>query len=86
MGANKLNWKNKQRRSHEELRRRKMVKRAHNLCIFICGQPGTGKTTFINTLCDKSVFDTQKPNPDFLDAHEDKEVEVKIHRVGMCDL
>ncbi|ODQ80151.1 hypothetical protein BABINDRAFT_166521 [Babjeviella inositovora NRRL Y-12698] len=41
--------------SPEEMRHRKMVKRGLKLCFMVCGERGTGKSTFINTLCDQVI-------------------------------
>jgi cell division control protein 11 len=40
----------------EQMRRRKIVKRGFQLCLMVCGRSGTGKSTFINTLCEGTVF------------------------------
>lgn len=34
------------------MRRRQIFKRGFHLCILVCGKSGTGKSTFINSLCD----------------------------------
>lgn len=41
----------------EEMRRRKMVKRGLELSIMVCGVRGTGKSSFINTLCGQQVVE-----------------------------
>ncbi|KAG5357808.1 Cell division control protein 11 [Yarrowia sp. B02] len=42
--------------SPEQMRRKKIVKRGFNLSIMLCGASGSGKSTFINSLCNKTIF------------------------------
>lgn len=47
-----------------KLRRKKNVKKGIQFCLMVCGASGTGRTTFVNTLCQKSVlthFDSDAP-------------------------
>jgi cell division control protein 11 len=39
-----------------KLRRKKNVKKGIQFCLMVCGASGTGRTTFVNTLCQKSVL------------------------------
>ena len=59
------------------MRRRKIVKKGFQLCLMVCGHSGTGKSTFINTLCDGQVF--------FPDASiaATKEMDIRTHRVDL---
>ncbi|GJC97610.1 septin [Colletotrichum higginsianum] len=38
------------------IRRKKNVKKGIQFCLMVCGASGTGRTTFVNTLCGKSVL------------------------------
>lgn len=42
--------------SPEEIRRRKILKKGIQFTLLICGEEGTGKTSFINTLCNQEVL------------------------------
>ncbi|KAL1866511.1 Cell division control protein 11 [Diaporthe australafricana] len=47
------------------IRRKKNVKKGIQFCLMVCGASGTGRTTFVNTLCGKSVIghkDSDDPN------------------------
>ncbi|KAF6811435.1 Septin-like protein [Colletotrichum sojae] len=47
------------------MRRKKNVKKGIQFCLMVCGASGTGRTTFVNTLCGKSVLghkDSDDPN------------------------
>jgi cell division control protein 11 len=39
-----------------KLRRKKNVKKGIQFCLMVCGASGTGRTTFVNTLCEKNVL------------------------------
>lgn len=50
--------------SGPKLRRKKNVKKGIQFCLMVCGASGTGRTTFVNTLCQKAVlphFDSDTP-------------------------
>jgi septin family protein len=74
-------WKNSALiQSPEEIRRRKNIKKGIDFTLLICGQEGTGKASFINTLCNQQVIrkDTSKVLPD--NAHMNPGIDiVKIH-------
>lgn len=47
-----------------KLRRKKNVKKGIQFCLMVCGASGTGRTTFVNTLCQRGVlphFDADSP-------------------------
>ncbi|KKA26465.1 hypothetical protein TD95_000124, partial [Thielaviopsis punctulata] len=47
------------------IRRKKNVKKGIQFCLMVCGASGTGRTTFVNTLCGKTVLshkDCDDPN------------------------
>lgn len=58
----KFNWQNFAMASIIEasstLRKRKHLKRGINFTVMVIGQSGTGRSTFINTLCGQQVVDT----------------------------
>lgn len=73
-------WKKNQYQSPEEIRRRKNIKKGIDFTLLVCGQEGTGKASFINTLCNQNVIrkDTATVSPenshlnpgiDILDIH-----------------
>lgn len=39
-----------------KLRRKKNVKKGIQFCVMVCGASGTGRTTFVNTLCGRPVL------------------------------
>ncbi|KAJ0123243.1 cell division control protein 11 [Diaporthe amygdali] len=58
------------------IRRKKNVKKGIQFCLMVCGASGTGRTTFVNTLCGKSVIghkDSDDPNG----AHVEEGVKIK---------
>lgn len=40
----------------DRMRRRKITRKGFKLTVMVCGRAGTGKSTFINTLCDNEVY------------------------------
>jgi cell division control protein 11 len=65
-----------------KLRRKKNVKKGIQFCLMVCGASGTGRTTFVNTLCQKAVlnhFDSEAPP--YLDSESTGEPSVKIKPV-----
>ncbi|KAL2150127.1 hypothetical protein VTH82DRAFT_7803 [Thermothelomyces myriococcoides] len=58
------------------IRRKKNVKKGIQFCLMVCGASGTGRTTFVNTLCGKTVL----PHKDCDDpsvAHVEEGVKIK---------
>ncbi|OWB63147.1 hypothetical protein B5S29_g4104 [[Candida] boidinii] len=51
----------------EEIRRIKFNKRGLQLSILVCGETGTGKSTFINTLCDDNIIPLKEEYPEKLE-------------------
>ena len=48
----------------------------------VVGASGTGRTTFVNTLCEKGLLDHKfSDDPD--NAHLDPRVEIRAHQVGV---
>lgn len=41
----------------DRMRRRQITKKGFQLCVMVCGRSGTGKSTFVNTLCDGEVYE-----------------------------
>ncbi|EME45770.1 hypothetical protein DOTSEDRAFT_71453 [Dothistroma septosporum NZE10] len=59
-----------------KLRRKKNVKKGIQFCLMVCGASGTGRTTFVNTLCGRQVLtplDTDDPTT----AHLEEGVKIK---------
>ncbi|CAK4031053.1 cell division control 11 [Lecanosticta acicola] len=59
-----------------KLRRKKNVKKGIQFCLMVCGTSGTGRTTFVNTLCGRQVLtplDTDDPTT----AHLEEGVKIK---------
>ena len=62
-------------------RRKKNVKKGIQFCLMVCGASGTGRTTFVNTLCGKSVL-SHKESDDPNNAHIEDGVKIKPITVG----
>ncbi|CAK7245581.1 MAG: Cell division control protein 11 [Sporothrix thermara] len=58
------------------IRRKKNVKKGIQFCLMVCGASGTGRTTFVNTLCSKAVL-THKESDDANSAHIEEGVKIK---------
>ena len=59
-----------------KLRRKKNVKKGIQFCLMVCGASGTGRTTFVNTLCGRQVLaplDADDPTT----AHLEEGVKIK---------
>lgn len=63
-------------------RRKKNVKKGIQFCLMVCGASGTGRTTFVNTLCGQQVL-THKESDDPSAAHLEEGVKIKPITVGM---
>ncbi|PSR87258.1 septin [Coniella lustricola] len=64
------------------IRRKKNVKKGIQFCLMVCGASGTGRTTFVNTLCGKTVLghrDSDDPNG----AHVEEGVKIKPYTVEL---
>jgi cell division control protein 11 len=59
-----------------KLRRKKNVKKGIQFCLMVCGASGTGRTTFVNTLCGREVLPS-KESDDPTTAHEEEGVRIK---------
>ncbi|KAF2807309.1 neuronal-specific septin-3 [Mytilinidion resinicola] len=57
-------------------RRKKNVKKGIQFCLMVCGASGTGRTTFVNTLCGKKVLQ-HKDSDDPTAAHVEEGVKIK---------
>ncbi|KAJ4298375.1 Cell division control protein 11 [Collariella sp. IMI 366227] len=58
------------------IRRKKNVKKGIQFCLMVCGASGTGRTTFVNTLCGKTVLG-HKESDDPTTAHVEEGVKIK---------
>ncbi|KND87734.1 Septin spn3, partial [Tolypocladium ophioglossoides CBS 100239] len=58
------------------IRRKKNVKKGIQFCLMVCGASGTGRTTFVNTLCGKDVLQ-HKDADDATDAHVEDGVKIR---------
>ncbi|KXG49917.1 Septin [Penicillium griseofulvum] len=65
-----------------KIRRKKNVKKGIQFCLMVCGASGTGRTTFVNTLCGKQVLEG-KDADDAANAHLEEGVRIKPVTVGM---
>ncbi|KAJ5947418.1 hypothetical protein N7466_000433 [Penicillium verhagenii] len=59
-----------------KIRRKKNVKKGIQFCLMVCGASGTGRTTFVNTLCGKQVLEG-KDADDAENAHLEEGVRIK---------
>jgi cell division control protein 11 len=65
-----------------KLRRKKNVKKGIQFCLMVCGASGTGRTTFVNTLCQKAVLPhLDSDAPPYLESESTGEPSVKIKPV-----
>ncbi|GAO14027.1 hypothetical protein UVI_02035760 [Ustilaginoidea virens] len=63
------------------IRRKKNVKKGIQFCLMVCGASGTGRTTFVNTLCNKDVL-THKNADNHSEAHVEEGIKIKPVNVG----
>ncbi|KAJ5908144.1 hypothetical protein N7495_000826 [Penicillium taxi] len=68
-----------------KIRRKKNVKKGIQFCLMVCGASGTGRTTFVNTLCGKTVLEG-KDADDAANAHIEEGVRIKPATVGQACL
>lgn len=59
-----------------KIRKKKNVKKGIQFSMMVCGASGTGRTTFVNTLCGKRVLG-QKEADDAANAHLEEGVRIK---------
>lgn len=59
-----------------KLRRKKNVKKGIQFCLMVCGASGTGRTTFVNTLCGQTVLQGAD-HDDPTQAHLEDSVRIK---------
>lgn len=64
------------RKAQIKMRRKKNVKKGIQFCLMVCGASGTGRTTFVNTLCGKRVLQS-KDSDDPERAHLEEGVRIK---------
>ncbi len=62
----------------EEIRQRKFLRRGLQLSIMVVGEMGTGKSTFINTLCDEDVIPVDE-------AHGKKQLSIDKYSTTMFE-
>ncbi|KAK9859629.1 hypothetical protein MYU51_013793 [Penicillium brevicompactum] len=67
-----------------KIRRKKNVKKGIQFCLMVCGASGTGRTTFVNTLCGKQVLEG-KDADDAANAHLEEGVRIKPTTVGQSN-
>lgn len=71
--------------NYSRARGRKNVKKGISFTLMVVGASGTGRTTFVNTLCNKQVLE-HKYSDDAENAHLDQTVVIKAHQVGKCSI
>ncbi|KAL8643551.1 MAG: hypothetical protein Q9226_008289 [Calogaya cf. arnoldii] len=59
-----------------KMRKKKNVKKGIQFCLMVCGASGTGRTTFVNTLCGRRVLQS-KDADDPSNAHLEEGVRIK---------
>ncbi|MCJ1327939.1 hypothetical protein MMC10_004614 [Thelotrema lepadinum] len=64
------------------MRRKKNFKKGIQFCLMVCGASGTGRTTFVNTLCGKKVLKS-KDSDDAVNAHLEEGVKIKPNTVDL---
>lgn len=60
-----------------KIRRKKNVKKGIQFCLMVCGASGTGRTTFVNTLCGKRVLQSKDTDDDPERAHIEDGIRIK---------
>ncbi|CAD6586359.1 MAG: hypothetical protein ASARMPREDX12_003138 [Alectoria sarmentosa] len=60
-----------------KMRRKKNVKKGIQFCLMVCGASGTGRTTFVNTLCGKRVLQSKDTDDDPERAHIEDGIRIK---------
>lgn len=68
----------------DKLRRRKITKKGFRLCVMVCGRAGTGKSTFLNSLCDGEVYPT-KNDISFIEPTRDMQIRTQRVDLGEAD-
>lgn len=63
-------------RKQIKMRKKKTVKKGIQFCLMVCGASGTGRTTFVNTLCGRKVLQG-KDADDYHNAHLEEPVRIK---------
>ncbi|PSK42495.1 septin-like protein 1 [Elsinoe australis] len=58
------------------IRRKKNVKKGIQFCLMVCGASGTGRTTFVNTLCGQTILEG-RDDDDPANAHIEEGVRIK---------
>ncbi|ODV92905.1 hypothetical protein CANCADRAFT_95192 [Tortispora caseinolytica NRRL Y-17796] len=66
------------------IRRKKMVKRGVSFTLMVVGASGTGRTTFVNTLCGKKALDHME-HEDPANAHLDPSISITPVSVDLDD-
>jgi len=64
------------------LRKKKNVKKGIQFCLMVCGASGTGRTTFVNTLCNRSVL-PGKDSDDPSTAHHEEGIKIKPQTIEL---
>ena len=60
------------------MRKKKNVKKGIQFCLMVCGASGTGRTTFVNTLCGRKVLSSKDDaDDDASSAHIEEGVRIK---------
>ncbi|KAI4167274.1 MAG: hypothetical protein LQ348_007691 [Seirophora lacunosa] len=65
-----------------KMRKKKNVKKGIQFCLMVCGASGTGRTTFVNTLCGRRVLQG-KDSDDPSSAHLEQGVRIKPNTVEL---
>ncbi|ODV64013.1 septin CDC11 [Ascoidea rubescens DSM 1968] len=71
--------------SSSKLRKKKTLKKGIQFTLMIVGQSGTGRSTFINSLCGQQVVDTSTTIPDPSDSSSEKELTLRTENVELED-
>lgn len=67
------------------LRKRKTLKRGIQFTLMVVGQSGTGRSTFINSLCGQQVVDASSSIPLPTDSSEDRDFQLREENVELED-
>lgn len=69
----------------DHMRRRKIVKKGFQLCLMVCGRSGTGKSTFVNTLCDGKIFAPEDRRIEVLEDGITRKMEIRSNGVNLYE-
>jgi septin family protein len=71
--------------SPEEIRHQKSLKKGITFTLLVCGQEGTGKSSFINGLCKQKVLERDSIHVDPKESHLNPGIDVVTHHINIVE-